>query len=41
MDDPQAYATATELLRSFIESQDIPGNPPDLSTFVGPPPVVD
>ena len=25
MDDPQAYATATELLRSFIESQDIPG----------------
>jgi spermidine synthase len=25
----------------YFESQDIPGDPPDLSTFVGPPPVVD
>jgi spermidine synthase len=25
----------------FFESQTIPGDPPDLSTFVGPPPVVD
>lgn len=24
MNDPQAYATATEMLKSFIESQDIP-----------------
>jgi hypothetical protein len=25
----------------YFESQDIPGDPPDMSTFVGPPPVTD